>query len=97
MNFWMISGEIQVAPSRTSISEASSSLGWALAKASTLTAKAGSFAAASLAICSLLRTLPDRYSSAVFQFWSEGSPKNHAAHVAGNASNSSGVPKSSAI
>src|SRR5699024_12457247 len=63
----------------------------------TLTVKAGSFAAASFAICSLLRTLPDRYSSAVFQFWSEGSWKITPRSSPVIHPKSSGVPNSSAI
>ena len=55
---------IHVAPSRTSISEASRSLGWAAVRASTLTAKAESCSAARWAWRSFRRTLPERYSSA---------------------------------
>ena len=68
MNCWMYSLSIHVAPRRTSISEASRSLGWAAVRASTLTAKAGSCSAARWAWRSFRRTLPDRYSSAV-TYW----------------------------
>ena len=54
-------------PSRTLISPAVKSFGCTCSSASTLRAYAGSFSAASLALFSLSRTRPDRYSSAVCQ------------------------------
>ena len=64
MNCWIYSLSIHVAPSRTSISDASKSLGWAAVNAFILIWNLGSAGNASCAKRSFSRTLPDRYSSA---------------------------------
>ena len=63
-----------VTPSRTSISLASKSFGWAAIRASTFPAKNGSRAATRCAVRSFCRTLPERYSSAVCQPFAQCSP-----------------------
>ena len=64
MNCLTVSGSIHVAPRRTSISEASRSLGCAARRASALYANMGLSSAARSASASFCRTFPDRYSSA---------------------------------
>ena len=64
----MYLGSIQVAPIRTSISLASSSLGCTPSRAVTLIANSGRFSANILVVASFSLTLPLKYSSAVSHF-----------------------------
>ena len=73
MNASMSFGEIHVAPRRTSISEASRSLGCTACSASTFGIKTIFSFAAACAVLSFSRTLPERYSSAVCHVWDSGS------------------------
>ena len=64
MNSVIYSGSTQVAPRRTSISEASRSLGCTRSSACTLTSYSWSLDAKERAVSSFARTFPERYSSA---------------------------------
>ena len=92
---------IHVAPRRTSISDASRSLGCAAFKARTFASKYGDISAASSASRSFCRTLPERYSSAVtyvaFPSSSRGPGTWKITPVRSSAISSSSFPVNSAI